>query len=109
MIRSTMNYITKPPPIPSAYIDGYLYVGIAFFGALTASFGSDEANKFISSEILFWLRVFCGATSAGLLALKMFRSDSFANHKAAMKAQGDDVVSETVTKTEIKSTTPPAP
>jgi len=102
MIRSTMNYITKPPPIPSAYIDGYLYVGIAFFGALTAAFGSDEAAKFISAEVLFWLRTMVGAVAAGLLALKMFRSDSFANHKAAMKAQGEDTISETKTPSDIK-------
>lgn len=92
MIRATRDYVEKPPPIPSAYIDGYLYCGIAFFGALTAAFGSDEANKFISSDVLFWLRTLCGSASATLLALKMFRSDSFARHKEEMKAKGDTQV-----------------
>lgn len=83
MIRFTYNYFTKLPPIPSAYIDGCLYVLIALFGALTAAMGSDESSKYISGEWLFWVRTFCGVNSAALLALKMFRSTGFADHKQA--------------------------
>lgn len=83
MIRFTYNYFTKLPPIPSAYIDGCLYVFIAFFGAVTAAMGSDEAAKWISDVWLFWIRTACTSVGASLLALKMYRSTGFADHKAA--------------------------
>jgi hypothetical protein len=87
MIRATMNYIEKPPPIPSAYIDGYLYVGIAIFGAAAASFATDEAAKYVSAQWLWYLRTGCSIVSAGLLALKMFRSTTFGQHLAEKAAQ----------------------
>jgi hypothetical protein len=82
MLRWAVNYVQKPPPIPPAYIDGFLYVSIALFGFLATAFGSDESAKYISPQALFWLRTICGASSAGLLALKMFRSTTFSEHVA---------------------------
>ena len=91
MIRAIVNYITKPPPIPTAYLDGALYCGIAFFGALAAGFGSDEAAKYVAPAMLFWLRTACGVSSATLLALKMFRSTAFADHKNSQAAQLSEI------------------
>lgn len=73
-------------------IDGGTYVAIAFFGALQTAFGSDEAAKWIAAETLFWCRTICGATWQALLALKLFRSTSYANHldaKAQEQSQSD--------------------
>lgn len=87
MIRAIHQYFTKIPPIPSAYIDGCLYVAIAWFSAWTAAFSTDEAAKYISDEALFWLRSFCATNSAMLLALKMFRSTSFGDHKKEVEKE----------------------
>lgn len=80
MIRSVVNYVQKPPPIPAAYIDGFLYCAIALFGFFSTSFGTDEAAKYVAPITLFWLRTVTGAASAAFLALKMFRSTTFSQH-----------------------------
>ena len=90
MIRWTYQYFTKLPPVPSAYIDGFLYVSIAFWGALGTSMGSDEAAKWVPDVWLFWIRTFCGVNSAWLLALKMFRSTAFSDHQKEQKEKSGD-------------------
>lgn len=79
--------IVKPikPPTAPVVIDGWLYVGVAICGALQLSFGSDDAAKFMEPENLFWLRAANGAVSAGLLALKLYRSQAYAHHQAEKK------------------------
>lgn len=64
------------------HLDGWLYVGVAFCAALTASLGSDEAVKYLSPAILFYGKSAIGAIGAGLLAGKMYRSTTFATAKA---------------------------
>jgi len=66
----------------SAFIDGWLYVTIAFFGYWASGLGDDEAAKYLGAETLFWTRRICGSIGAALLALKMFRSTAFAEHLA---------------------------
>jgi hypothetical protein len=78
MIRRVANYFSNIPPM---FIDGSIYVILAVFGFLQTQFGSDEASKFISAELLFYLKNLVGSVSAGLLALKLFRSTSYADHK----------------------------
>ena len=80
MIRAIAKYFQG---IPSMFIDGALYFLIAVFMFLQAQFGSDEAGKFIELEPLFWIKTFVGAVSAGLLAVKLFRSNEYAEHKRA--------------------------
>jgi hypothetical protein len=89
MIRAIQNYIIKPPPIPACYIDGTLYIAIAFFGSVTAAMGSDEAAKWVAPVVLFWIRSVAGILSACVLALKMFRSTAFSEHLATLKKNGD--------------------
>lgn len=72
-------------------VDGSTYIGIAFFGALQTAFGSDEAAKWIAPETLFWCRTICGATWQSLLAFKLFRSTSYANHLDAKTAEGKQI------------------
>ena len=97
MLRRFVNYIQRPPPIPAAYIDGTLYVLIALFSALSGVCGSDEAAKWISPVALFYARSFVVVTSACVVALKLFRSTSFAEHRAGIKSQEAPGV-ETVSK-----------
>jgi uncharacterized membrane protein len=86
MIRWLSNYFQGVSP---AFVDGALYVAIAFVGAIAAAMSSDEAAKFISATVLFWARTFFQSVAAALLALKMFRSTSFAEHVEQKKKNGD--------------------
>ena len=65
----------------SSTIDGFLYVGIATFGAITACMSTDEAAKYLAPETLFWVRTSCSVFGASLLSLKMYRSTGFAQAK----------------------------
>ena len=66
------------------HLDGWLYVGVAVCGAVTASLAGDDAQKYFTPDRLFGLKTITGAVGAGLLAGKMYRSTSFA------KAQKED-------------------
>lgn len=68
-------------------IDGALYAAVAVFAALNTSFGSEEAAKYVSPEHLFWLKTNTGAIASGCLALKMFRSTTYAEHRTATVAE----------------------
>ena len=86
MIQFISNYFKS---VPAVFIDGVLYVAIAFFGAITAALSSDEASKYLSPEVLFWTRTFCSVNGAWILALKMFRSTGYAQHQEDKKRTGD--------------------
>lgn len=79
MIRWASQYFGSVSPM---FLDGLLYVLIAIFGAITACMSTDEAAKYLEPETLFWIRTTASVNSAGFLALKMFRSTSFADHQA---------------------------
>ena len=87
MIRGLAAYFAGVSPV---FIDGLTYVMIALVGAIAAALSSDEAAKFIQPTMLFWGRTVCQSVGAALLALKMFRSTSFAEHieeKKQLEAQ----------------------
>ena len=60
------------------HIDGILYVLIAVSGSAIASLSTDEAVKLISPETIFWVKFLNEAIGAGALALKTYRSTSYA-------------------------------
>ena len=68
-------------------MDMWLYAAIAFFAAWTAAFSSDEAAKFITAVVLFWVKPSCGAIGGTLLAIKMYRSTGFAKHLEKKEAE----------------------
>lgn len=78
MLLRIQNYVDKLKPVT---VDGALYILIALFGFLATAFGSDESKEMMSKSVLFWVKVMVGAMSAILLALKMFRSTSYADHQ----------------------------
>ena len=78
MIKYLQTYFAG---IPATFIDGFLYLCIAIFQFLQTAFGSDEASKYIDLEVLFYIKTFVGAIAAGLLAVKLYRSTGFADHK----------------------------
>lgn len=82
MIRAMSKYFADVSPV---FLDGLLYVLVAFFGFMNTQLGADEALKHISPISLFWLKTFSGSMSASALALKMYRSTAFADHKQAQR------------------------
>ena len=82
MLRAAQKYFAGVSPV---FIDGLLYLLVAAFGAMTAVLSTDEAAKFIEAGTLFGLRAFCTVNSALWLALKMFRSTAFAEHREEKK------------------------
>lgn len=63
--------------------DGLIYALIAACAAMTASMSSDDAAKFIAPLVLFWIKTTAAVTGSTLLAVKMYRSTTFAEYKQA--------------------------
>lgn len=84
--------------------DGYIYLVIAVASACAASFGSDDAAKYIYPITLWWLKNFFIWIGAGALALKMYRSTTFADYKTA---QNGSYHKETVVSTTATTDIPP--
>jgi len=62
-------------------VDGTLYLLVAVLGWQMGMLSSDDASKYVSPQVLFWMKFSLGGISAGLLALKMFRSNSYSDSK----------------------------
>jgi len=80
--------------IPPVYIDGALYSGILIFGFLQAYLSTDDAEKYISGQLLFYINGFVGMATAWFGGIKMFRSNSFNDHQKqkAADAAGNTTV-----------------
>lgn len=62
-------------------LDGALYTSIAAFVFMQGYLSSDEAYKYCNPYILFWAKFFVGSIAAGAGALKMYRSNTYADHQ----------------------------
>lgn len=71
------------------FIDGLIYVWLSVNSAWMGILSSDSARQFVGPITLFWANAFCITMNAGLLALKMFRSTTFADHQRDKKALAD--------------------
>lgn len=65
--------------------DAILYMLIAMFMFMQSYLSSDEAAKYVNPATLFWVKFYIGALGAGIGALKMFRSTTFADHQNETK------------------------
>ena len=77
------DLLAKLTPV---FIDGLLYVLIAVFGTVQTLFTSEEAYKYVSPYVLFWMKAVIGVALAAVSALKMFRSTSYSDH---LKTEAD--------------------
>lgn len=77
MIRKSVTWLLNVPPV---MIDGLLYTLVAMFVAAQGIFTSEEAYKYVNPYALFWGKSTLAIFGAGLAALKMFRSTSYADH-----------------------------
>lgn len=82
MIRALQKYFSSIPPV---FIDGFVYVMVQMLTVLSTQFGTDEAAKYVSAAPLFWMKIVIGELAAGFLAVKMYRSTSYADHLEAKK------------------------
>ncbi len=97
MILKIQEYFARVKPVT---IEGLLYVAIAVCGFLATVFGSDESFNLFGPMLLFWVKLVNGSILAAATALKMFRSNTFAEHVQEKKiASGDTAV---VTKTTVQ-------
>lgn len=67
--------------VPPVWIDGSLYVMMALTSFLGVTLSSDESYKYINPVFLYWLKMVIGGLDAMLLALKLFRSTTYGDHK----------------------------
>lgn len=81
MPESITTFFRKLGSIPPVFIDGATFVAIQMLTFLSAAFGTDEAAKYITPVPLFWIKIIVGEMASGFLALKMFRSTSYAESK----------------------------
>lgn len=103
MLAKIQKYFINIKPV---YIDGSLYVLIALFGAMEATFNNDEVYKYVNVYVIFWMKQIIIWSLAIVGALKMFRSTSYSDHVdsvAANKALTDGNSKQTVQVTETKT------
>jgi hypothetical protein len=81
-------------------VDGSLYVLIALFTVMQATFSSDEAYKYVPPHLKFWLMNTIEWALAAVSALKMFRSTSYGEHLENKKKEQDEK-----TNTDLSNTT----
>jgi hypothetical protein len=65
--------------------DGAIYVSLALFTFLQTQLGGDKAAKYIAPVLLFWCKLVIGSFAACALAIKMYRSTSYADSVAEAK------------------------
>ncbi len=86
MIRYLSKYFSTISPV---FLDGLLYVMLAITAVNATALSSDQAKEFIHPAILFYGLWLNAAADAGLLALKMYRSTAFAEHREEKKRTGN--------------------
>lgn len=81
MSETITSFFRKVASVPPVFLDGATFVLIQMLTFLSASFGSDQAAKFIEAKTLWILQISIGGLASGFLALKMFRSTAYADDK----------------------------
>jgi hypothetical protein len=61
--------------------DGWIFCTMGGLAALQIMLGGDEAAKHVNEALLFWVKGFVNVSQAFLIALKAYRSMSFAQYK----------------------------
>jgi hypothetical protein len=90
VLRRAANYFATVPPV---FLDGAIYVGMSIASLWVGILGSEQARTLIGTVALFWISSIVSTLNTALLALKMFRSTSFADHqkdKQKLVNQGKD-------------------
>lgn len=83
MILWTYRYLAQIPPM---WLDGLLYLALAVLTQMQNDFSADDVLLYVGPVLLFWLKKSIGWAVAGALAVKLYRSRSFADHQDAKKS-----------------------
>lgn len=104
MLRRVMTWLAGD--ITPVQLDGWIYVLIAFFAAIFATFSDDTVYKYCNPTLAYWTEHLSGWAGAALLALKMYRSTAYADHlkKQATQDALDNGNSQITTTKETKET-----
>ena len=89
MIKAVANYFANVPPM---FLDGMLYCLISYFTVWVNTISSEDAAKYIEPQTLFYLKAHLSSIAQAFLAIKLFRSTSYADHKAAQKEDAAKVI-----------------
>ncbi len=84
MILAIQKYLASISPV---FIDGTLYVLIAWFTFNQSYLGGDEAAKYVDASVKFWMNWVIGSGATVFAATKMFRSTTYAEHQSQKKSQ----------------------
>ena len=68
------------------WVDGSIYVMLQGLTFLATAFSGEDAYKYINPFVLFWLKICLGEGACMLLAIKTFRSTSFAEWRSDKKS-----------------------
>ncbi len=82
MIKRMSIYFGSISPV---FLDGSLYALLAVFGSWLGILSSETARTIIGAKTLFWVTSGFTTLNSGLLAIKMFRSTTFAEHRQDKK------------------------
>lgn len=84
MIKALSNYFGGIKPV---FIDGALYAIIAFLIFSQSYLGGDEAAKYVTPALKFWINYTIGGLGAFFGAVKMFRSTTYAEHQETKRTE----------------------
>lgn len=79
MIARILNWLIGD--LKPVHLDGLLYILIAVFGAMQLTLTSDDVYKYCNPYFVFYAKSIVGICAAAVGALKMFRSNSYADHQ----------------------------
>jgi len=79
MIAKALNWLIGD--LKPVHLDGMLYILIAVFAAMQITLTSDEVYKYANPYFVFYTKAVVGCCGAAVGALKMFRSNSYAEHR----------------------------
>jgi hypothetical protein len=100
------NWLIQVFTVKPVILDGFLYVLIALFGGMEATFTSDEAFKYLNVYFIYYSKTIVVWLLEVVTAIKMFRSTSYSDHLAKVKTDQaiiDGDSKQTVITTESKT------
>lgn len=81
------RYFSTISPI---FLDGCIAVLIAMMTAISMNIAQDDASKYLSGQLRWWMIVVIGSLTQGLHALSKFRDQTFSRHLDVVKVREDE-------------------
>jgi len=73
--------------VPPIFFDGFLVLWVSIGTAMQLTFTQEDAYKYVSPYVLYWIKAFVGAMVAGGSALQAFRSKSYSEYSERKRQQ----------------------